>query len=472
MHDILKEIISKRIMHVEAVKANYTKEQRLEIYKEARAKKRRIRISFKEALTSPKSGRAVIAEFKRASPSKGDINIDADPRAQALKYEKNGATAMSILTEPEYFKGRLKDIKRASQATSLPILCKDFIVDSIQIDFAKLSGADAVLLIVGALTESKLKDLYAHARSLGLDVLVESHNQLELMKALKLKDAIIGMNNRNLKTFKTDITQTERLMALVPQNTLVVSESGIKTVEDLEYLKSVGAGAFLIGESLMQMGSDQKQQTFMAKSKKPKVKMCGLTRLSDIRIANELELDYVGFVFAKSSRQVSVEQACRLISGLDKRIKAVGVFVNRSKEDVQRIAEICKLDVIQLHGDERLENYEMDRPVWKSVAVKTQGQNLSDENAIDELCAGLLYDKFDPSQAGGTGQTFQWIKELPAGQHFRIAAGGISIGNVEDCVRTLKPDIVDISSGIESSGKKDPEKMRSFVKKVKTMMFI
>jgi len=462
MHDILKEILSKRMMYIEAVKAGYSDEERRAIYKEARSKKRRIRLSFKEALVNCRSERAIIAEFKRASPSKGDINVEADARAQALRYEKSGAAAMSILTEPEYFKGRLQDIRDVSQVTTLPILCKDFIVDAIQIDFAKLSGADAVLLIVGALNEEKLRSLYQHARSLDLDVLMESHNQIELMKALKLKDAIIGINNRNLKTFKTDIQVTERLMALIPQGRLVVSESGIRSVEDMDYLKSVGAGAYLVGETLMNYGGVDLKNFFGAPGH-PKIKMCGLSRQSDIRIANELNVDYVGFVFAKSKRKVDVQVAKRLIHNLSRNIKAVGVFVDREPEDVQRIAEVCGLDIVQLHGHEDLERYKLDRPVWKAMAVKA-GARDSEQNlgSVSRVPAGVVYDTYDPKMSGGTGKSFPWVNTLPPSSGFRIAAGGISGENVETCIKILDPDIIDISSSIETGDNKDPEKMRQF----------
>lgn len=464
MHDILKEIVSSRIMRIEAIKAGYSREERLEIHKQAKLKNRRIRQSFRDALANPKSERAIISEFKRASPSKGDINVSADPKQQVIRYEKNGASAVSVLTEPDYFKGSLRDLKAVTEATVLPVLCKDFIVDPIQIDFAKLSGADAILLIAAILDQEKLEAFYQYARSLDLDVLVESHNQIEIMKSLKLKDALIGINNRNLKTFKTDIGITERLTALIPQGRFVVSESGIKTVEDMKCLKKAGAHAFLVGETLMTHPSDEFVKAFTGCAEAPKIKICGLKRPSDIRIANELDVDYVGFVFAKSKRMVDVELAKRLVSGLKPSIKAVGVFVNRPKGDVQRIAEICGLDVIQLHGEESLEEYRMDRPVWKSVSVK-YGEVV--EKLPEANASGYVFDTFSPDMAGGTGKTFDWKDELPKGSAIRVAAGGICSDNARRCIEILRPDVVDISSGVETDGLKDPEKMRQFVKTVR-----
>lgn len=467
MHDILKEIVSSRIMRIETVKAGYTEKERLQIHKRARQQRRRLRQTFKQALVNKRSERAVIAEFKRASPSKGDINAGACPQAQSLKYEKNGACAISVLTEPDFFKGSLKDLRAVSQAVAIPILCKDFIVDPIQVDFAKISGADAILLIAGILDQSQLNQLYMYARSLDLDVLVEAHNQLELMKALKLKEAVIGINNRNLRTFETDIKVTERLMALIPRNRLVVSESGIKSSADMDRLVKRGAHAFLVGESLMTSQDQDFLRAFTGYDSKCRIKMCGLRRISDVRIANELHVDYVGFVFASSKRQVSVETAKSLIAELDPSIRSVGVFVDKAKEDVVRIAEICGLDIVQLHGQEVVENYDINRPVWKSIAVKAD-QPVHDPPHIPGA-SGLVYDTFHKNMAGGTGKSFLWEKALPDNQGYRISAGGLHEGNVKDCIETLRPDVVDISSGIESGAYKDPEKMRSFVKVVRSL---
>ena len=466
MHDILREIVSKRKMRIESIKAGYTREERLEIHRCALDQKRRLRISFGQALEYSKSSRAVIAEFKRASPSKGDINIGANPAEQAVKYEKSGAACISVLTEPDYFKGSLIDLQAIAKSTALPILCKDFIVDKIQIDFAKLSGADAILLIAAVLNQADMEELYKYARLLELDVLVEAHNQLEMIKALKLKDAIIGINNRNLKTFRTDISTTERLTALIPAGRLVVSESGIETSEDMDRLKESGVHAFLVGETLMRKGDEAFIRAFVGAPEEPKIKICGLTRASDVRVANQLGIDYAGFVFAKSRRQVSPEEAKILISELSSNIRTVGVFVDRPKEDVQRIAQVCGLDIVQLHGSESAMGYDLDRQVWKSVSVKDDEELKLLE---DQGASGVVYDTFSPAQAGGTGKQFAWKKALPGEGVIRIAAGGLDAGNVEQCISILAPDVVDISSGVETEGVKDPEKMRQFVRSVRKL---
>lgn len=195
---------------------------------------------------------SIIAEIKRASPSKGRIANHIDPIKLAKDYERFGATAISVLTDSTYFKGSFTDLKAVSQAVNIPVLCKDFIIDPIQIDHAKVSGAQIILLIVAALSPEQLTSLYKYAKSLSLDVLVEVHNRAELDQALNLGAKIIGINNRNLKTFTVDLMTTERLIQHIDNDDLiVVSESGLKTRKDIEQVAKAGAKAILVGETFM-----------------------------------------------------------------------------------------------------------------------------------------------------------------------------------------------------------------------------
>jgi indole-3-glycerol phosphate synthase len=202
---------------------------------------------------------AVIAEFKRASPSKGMINNGVEPAEQALIYEKNGASAISVLTDETFFKGSFADLKAVREAVDLPILCKDFIIDSLQIDQAARNGADLILLIAAALDEESLINLYQYARSLNLEVLVEVHNQQELEKALKTGARLIGVNNRDLKTFNVTLEVTKELAPLVKNSgAFLISESGIHHAQDVERVRAAGANGILVGEALMK-SSDIKQ---------------------------------------------------------------------------------------------------------------------------------------------------------------------------------------------------------------------
>jgi len=204
---------------------------------------------FARALASGARPR-VIAEFKRASPSRGEIRPGADPAEIARAYESAGAAALSVLTDREFFRGGLDDLQRARAACRLPVLRKDFTIDPLQLVEARAAGADAALLIVAALDDARLRELLGCARELHLDALVEVHDEPELERALAAGAELVGINNRDLRDFKTDVGVTRALLPLARGRT-VVSESGIDAPETLRALGAAGAAAFLIGEALM-----------------------------------------------------------------------------------------------------------------------------------------------------------------------------------------------------------------------------
>lgn len=206
----------------------------------------------------------VIAEFKRASPSKGIINDTLDPVTQAKTYEQYGAGMISVLTDHQYFNGSMDDLIAVKQAVNIPVLNKEFIIDPVQLDLAYQSGADVVLLIVSALGKDELKDLYHYAIGLRLEVLVEVHDKQELATALALGCPLIGINNRNLKTFTTSINQTLDLMQAVDLNNVkIISESGMKEVDDVLTVKRAGASGVLVGETLMTQDPKQMIGAFL-----------------------------------------------------------------------------------------------------------------------------------------------------------------------------------------------------------------
>ena len=194
---------------------------------------------------------AVIAEIKKASPSKGLIRADFDPVTIARQYEAAGATCLSVLTDREFFQGGNEYLQQARNACSLPVIRKDFMVDRYQIAEAKALGADCVLLIVAALTQAKLRELASYAHSIDIDVLVEVHNEPELEIALTTGFDLIGINNRNLHTFETSLETTWRLAEITPPGKLLVTESGINTAEDVARMIDHGIYGFLIGETFM-----------------------------------------------------------------------------------------------------------------------------------------------------------------------------------------------------------------------------
>ena len=210
---------------------------------------------FKQALEQY-DGVAIIAEVKKASPSKGVICQDFAPRDIALNYQENGAQAVSVLTDVDFFQGALAHLMQVRQAISLPVLRKDFIIDELQIEEASAHGADAILLIAAILSASQISEYKQMASELGMDSLVEIHNEDELERALAADSDLIGINNRNLNDFSVDIHTTFRLKRLIPDSIPVVSESGLKSADDLALLKANDVCAALIGESLMRAGQD------------------------------------------------------------------------------------------------------------------------------------------------------------------------------------------------------------------------
>ena len=243
MKDILSEIIANKRFEVDLQKQAISIEQLQEGISEAPV----IR-SMKQALASSKSG--VIAEFKRRSPSKGWIKQDARPEEIVLSYATAGASALSILTDEKFFGGSLKDIRIARPLVEIPILRKDFIIDEYQLYQAKIVGADAVLLIAAALEQEKCNELTEKAHSLGLEVLLEIHSPEEL-SYINEKIDMVGINNRNLGTFFTDVENSFRLAGQLPQGAVLVSESGISDPEIVKRLRTAGFRGFLIGETFM-----------------------------------------------------------------------------------------------------------------------------------------------------------------------------------------------------------------------------
>lgn len=209
--------------------------------------------AFSTALRKMASERkcSVIAEVKKASPSKGVIRHNFQPAEIVRSYEAGGAACISVLTEQKYFQGSPEILQEARAASSLPILRKDFLLDPYQVLEAKAWGADAVLLIAAALSDHQLRDLSAAAQEVGLDVLVEAHDEEELGKALEVEEGLIGINNRNLETFEVDLSTTERLIKRIPSSRWVVTESGVRTREDVRKMKMCGLRSFLVGEAFM-----------------------------------------------------------------------------------------------------------------------------------------------------------------------------------------------------------------------------
>jgi indole-3-glycerol phosphate synthase/phosphoribosylanthranilate isomerase len=438
------------------------------------------RRSFRGALSAPRQVN-VIAEFKRRSPSRGLIRDDLEAVQVAQAYEIGGAAALSVLTEEQFFGGSLDDLKEARAATLLPTLRKDFIVDPYQVWEALAVGADAILLIVAALSDAELRKLSATAREAHLDVLVEVHDREELLRALDLGAAIIGVNNRNLHTMEVDLATALGLAPLIPDHVVAVAESGISGSADIRRLRDVGFDAFLIGEHLMrapdpgvaleellgECASDHGGRAGLPA--RLAVKICGITTLADARVAVEAGADAIGFVlWPGSPRCVSLETARDIADSLPPFVHRVGVFVNPTPQFLREACEVIGLDLIQLHGDQDLALIEpLPRRAIKAVNV---GRGFDPEEALafEGRVAGLLLDtKVDGALPGGTGRTFDWPLARVVRQRasYLLLAGGLTPDNVAEAVKVVRPDAVDVSSGVESSpGRKDAHKIRTFIR--------
>ena len=451
-----------------------------------------------------------ICEVKKASPSKGIIAEDFPYLDIAKEYEVAGAAAISVLTEPDFFKGDKKYLQEIASTVKIPVLRKDFIIDEYQIYQAKVWGASAILLICACLDVPTLTKFRELADSLGLSSLVEAHDEPEVQMAIDCGARIIGVNNRNLKDFTVDVQNSVRLRNLVEDDVIFVSESGLETPEDIQVLRDNNIGVALMGETFMRSPNKVEKLAYLYGPTyyTPKIKMCGISKVETIPAIVDAKPDYMGLVFAPSKRQVTVEQAKTLVDELHKqyettygevtvpintdtaqdsqdsqdsqefvqgnsnfeKIKTVGVFVNETLENLLKIAEEVKLDVIQLHGDEdesfiQTLKEQSNVEVWKAVQVRSAADA---EKWIDSSADMLLFDAYHKDERGGTGEVFDW-SSLDEFERPFMLAGGMDSTNVARAIRTVRPYGLDISSGIETEGVKDNEKMKAFTNIVRTI---
>ena len=429
-----------------------------------------------------------ICEVKKASPSKGIIAEHFPYLDIAKEYEVAGAAALSVLTEPDFFKGDKKYLQEIASTVKIPVLRKDFIIDEYQIYQAKVWGASAILLICACLDVPTLTKFRELADSLGLSSLVEAHDEQEVQMAIDCGARIIGVNNRNLKDFTVDVQNSVRLRNLVQDDVIFVSESGLETPEDIQVLRDNNIGVALMGETFMRSPNKVEKLAYLYGPTyyTPKVKMCGISKVETIPAIVDAKPDYMGLVFAPSKRQVTVDQAKILVEELhrgyakkygsdtehDKNgtIKTVGVFVNETVENLVTIANEANLDAVQLHGDEdeafiQSLKERTNVEVWKAVQIRSAADV---EKWIDSSADMLLFDAYHKDERGGTGEVFDW-SSLDAFERPFMLAGGIDSTNVARAIRTVRPYGIDISSGIETNGVKDDEKIKAFTKIVNSI---
>ena len=457
---------------------------------------------------------ALAAEIKRASPSKGIFALDIDAPTQAKKYALAGASVISVLTEPEWFKGSIEDLRAVRQVlngmTNRPaVLRKEFIFDEYQILEARLAGADTVLLIVKMLEGNLLERLYKYSLSLGMEPLVEVQNADEMEIAIKLGAKVIGVNNRNLESFEVDLGTTGRLRSMVPEGTFLLALSGISTHQDVLDCIKDGINGILVGESIMR-APDATQfirelcagpsATVSKTEPKPLlVKICGTRTAEAATAAIDAGADFIGMILVPGTKRfVSDETALSIAKAvhtgkpvakaqssvaskdtsdffsftgdiLRKRGPLlVGVFMNQSLEEVLEKQRLYNLDIVQLHGNEPLEWASLiPVPVMRKFKPGQPGIGLRGYHAISLLDSGA---------GSGEKLNVEAVKAtLEKDDHLSVMlAGGLDDSSVAESVSALgsaadKVLGLDVSSGVEVDGKQSLEKIRSFVRAVKAI---
>jgi indole-3-glycerol phosphate synthase/phosphoribosylanthranilate isomerase len=439
---------------------------------------------FAEALQSH-SGINMIAEFKRRSPSKGRINSRADPAATAAMYDSAGAAAISVLTEEDYFDGSLDDLRQIRAATRLPILRKDFIIDEYEVYESAAAGADAVLLIVAALDDERLRTLRVLIEDeLGMDALVEAHTREELDRAVAAGARTIGINNRDLSTFSVSIATSFQLAHDAPADAVLISESGLSP-DDVKKLRAVGFKGFLVGETLMRADDparalkdfiEGRAESKLSSAPHVQVKICGITNSEDAQEAIIAGADLLGFNFYRQSpRFIEPEAAAKIIREFRSENeshqpppKMIGVFVDASLDYIRKVAENSNLDGVQLHGDESEEmSVELKSACPSLFQIKAfTAAGLNAEQLLKHPADAIMLDGYDRNLRGGTGKVADWVAAKTIAEQLPrvFLAGGLSPENVAAAINAVHPYGVDACSSLETApGKKNIARMKAFV---------
>ncbi|MBE8167416.1 MAG: bifunctional indole-3-glycerol-phosphate synthase TrpC/phosphoribosylanthranilate isomerase TrpF [Shewanella sp.] len=454
MSDILKRIVSTKAEHIAQLKQQYP-----EIELSPKISTR----SLFDELRSPNA--SFILECKKASPSKGLIREHFDLGFITSVYRKY-AGAVSVLTDEQFFQGSFSYLAQVRQMVDQPIICKDFFVDEYQVKLAAHHGADAILLMLSILDDVQYKNLSSIAHQFKLDILTEISNQEELDRAITLDAKIIGINNRDLRDLSTNLATTEALAPNIPNDRVIISESGIYTPEQVKRLSPLVNG-FLVGSSLMaEEDLDLACRTLIYGHNK----VCGITRIEDSSAVANAGASYAGLIFAeKSPRCISLKQAKVITEHHQKHhlgLKFVGVFVNQSHELILDAAQSLSLYSVQLHGNEdqayidelrvRFEKNNLSTNIWKAISVDTV------DDKIDQVASlsvdQKLYDSKSNSQFGGSGETFNWNTGIEDKQ-LSWLAGGLNSENAKFAMQQGFFGL-DFNSGLESApGIKDKQKI-------------
>ncbi|MEI8608940.1 bifunctional indole-3-glycerol-phosphate synthase TrpC/phosphoribosylanthranilate isomerase TrpF [Enterovibrio sp. Hal110] len=408
--------------------------------------------SFYDALSGKPA--KFILECKKASPSKGLIRDDFDLDYIASVYG-NHAAAISVLTDEKYFQGNFDFLPQVRGQVPCPVLCKDFMVDTYQVYLARFHQADAILLMLSVLNDDEYQELSALAHELNLGVLTEVSNEEELERAIALKAKVVGINNRNLRDLSIDLDRTKELAPRLSEDTIVISESGIYTHQQVRELAPYANG-FLIGSSLM---SEDDVERAVRRVLYGDNKVCGLTRAEDAKAAYDAFANYGGLIFVeKSPRFVDVEAARKVMAGAP--LAYVGVFQNHELSEVAETANALSLSAVQLHGNEDGDYVKALREALPSNTQIWKAHGVSDTApALEANADRNLFDSRVGTQSGGTGKAFDWSLIPEDRKDTVMIAGGLSQENAKDAARPGCAGL-DFNSGVESApGIKDKQKL-------------
>ncbi len=390
----------------------------------------------------------LIAEIKQKSPSNPQIfqGENFNPVEIAIKYKNAGASAISVLTDKQFFGGSFNDLAKAKEASDLPVLAKDFFISKEQIDVAYQHGADAILLIVKILSLAELQDLLVYAEEKGLSALVEIADEDDLQKVLQTSAKIIGINNRNLENFVTKRINTFKLAKKLPKDCVIVSLSGLRGA-DVQVFKGL-VDAVLVGTQIMQAENYEKKIKEFIKPR-PLLKICGVRDQKTAEYCEKIGVDFCGFNFVPSSRRV-VE--LDLASDLRKCLKntfAVGVFQNQDLDYVNKIADELDLDFVQLHGEESpIYCEKVARPIIKVISLENE-KDLEKISQYEQVVDILLFD----ARQAGAGEEFDHnlLQNIAINKPFFIA-GGVNVNNAQKIISKFDLIGLDTASGAEEDG--------------------
>ena len=416
----------------------------------------------------------IICEIKRRSPSAGAIEPGLDGPSQAGLYAAAGVPAVSVLTEPDHFAGSLADLIAIKAAhPHLAVLRKDFLLDARDIDVSYRAGADAVLLIAAVLDAVQLRELHQAASGLGMAALVEVHDQDDVDKVRSLRPPLVGINARDLRTFRVDRGLPVALRSSIDWPCIAVYESGITRQEHAHVAFASGFGGALVGEGVIRRpqligelvaarrapGGDFWRRLFARRGPRPLVKICGITNREDAELATELGADMLGLMLAASSpRRVERGFAEKL---RDLPVLKVGVVVSEETE-ARAWLEAGLLDAVQLHGAHAPDDcYAAAFPYYKALRAADAA---TASTAAEYHCPRVLLDGWSPQREGGTGRRVPAAAVQAAAQLGPLwLAGGLEPDNVAEVVATYQPELVDVSSRLEDApGSKDPALLRAF----------